>query len=134
VRHRDADRVQHATEVDVHPVDEGLHGRRGLHRGHAGVRDDNVEAAELREAGVKDRLKLGLDADVALPGDDAAVERLYVLDRLRQVCWRGERVVHAVKGLANVDRDDVRALARQPDRMAAALPAGRPGDEGDLAL
>ena len=35
---------------------------------------------------------------------------------------------------AEVDRDDVGALFGQPDRVAAALPARRAGDECDLSL
>ena len=35
---------------------------------------------------------------------------------------------------ADVDGDDVGALLRQPHRVAAALPARRPGDECDLAF
>jgi hypothetical protein len=36
--------------------------------------------------------------------------------------------------LAEIDRDDVRALLRHPDGVATSLPTGGPGDEGDLSL
>ena len=35
---------------------------------------------------------------------------------------------------ADVDGDDVGALLGEPDRVTAALPARRSGDESDLAL
>jgi hypothetical protein len=35
---------------------------------------------------------------------------------------------------ADVDRDDVGALLRQPHRVAPALPASRAGDERHLAV
>jgi hypothetical protein len=43
-------------------------------------------------------------------------------------------LVRMIDLLAQVDGDDVRALLGQPDRVAAALAAGRTGDERDLTL
>src|SRR6185437_14814549 len=45
----------------------------------------------------------------------------------------GHAIRHRVVVRADVDRDDVRALFREPDRVAAALAAARAGHEGDLA-
>ena len=39
-----------------------------------------------------------------------------------------------VEGRADVDGDDVGALLRQPDRVAAALASRRAGDERDLSF
>jgi len=36
--------------------------------------------------------------------------------------------------MAHIDGDDVRALLREPQGVAASLAAGGTGDEGDLAL
>jgi hypothetical protein len=71
---------------------------------------------------------------VGLPGDDPPVQRLDLLGRLGQVLRRGHRIAHAADLGADVDRDDVRALLRQPDGVRPALAAGRAGDEGDLAF
>src|SRR5829696_2833685 len=50
-RYRDVDGVVHAGEVDVDDVAPTL--SAGLHRGYAGIRDDDVEPAELVEAGLQ---------------------------------------------------------------------------------
>ena len=72
---------------------------------------------------------------VGLGGDDPAVQRLDVLDRLGQVLLGAPSGIRRCRSLrADVDRDDVGALLGQPDRVAATLAAGGPGDEGDLAL
>ena len=52
----------------------------------------------------------------------------------REVSLGRQRVAEPVRGGARVERDDVGALLREPDRVRAALPARRPGDEGDLAV
>jgi hypothetical protein len=43
------------------------------------------------------------------------------------------RVRHTGDLMPQVDGDDVRALLREADGVAAALAAGRAGDEGDLS-
>jgi hypothetical protein len=62
------------------------------------------------------------------------VEGLDLLDRLGQVLRRGHRVRYRVHLAGQVDGDDVGALLGQPDGVAAALAAGRAGDECDFSL
>jgi hypothetical protein len=69
-----------------------------------------------------------------LGGDDPPAQRLDLLDRVREVVERRHRIRHRGDLVADVHRVDVGALFGQPDRVAAALAACRPGDEGDLAL
>ena len=73
-------------------------------------------------------------AYVGLGGDDAPAGLLDEGGRLLEVLRRGHRVADGVDVLAQVHRDDVGAFFGQPDRVAAALPARCPGDEGDLPL
>jgi hypothetical protein len=56
------------------------------------------------------------------------------LHGLREVVGSREPVLHRVGLRADVDRDDVGALLREPDRVAATLPARRAGDERDLPV
>ena len=73
-------------------------------------------------------------AHVGLHRDHPAVQRLDQAGGLLQVVRAGQVVGQAVDVVADVDGDDVRALLRQPHRVAAALTAGGPGDEGNFAL
>ena len=91
-------------------------------------------APEFGDAVVEGLLEGAVVADVGLGGDDPAVQGLDFLDRLGQVVRRGHRVWHRIDLGGQIDRDDVRALLSQPDRVRAALAASRAGDEGDLAL
>ena len=56
--------------------------------------------------------------DVGLPRDDPPVERLDLLDGLREVGLGGQRVAQPARGGARVERDDVAALLRQPHARA----------------
>ena len=101
----------------------------------AGVGDDDVEPAELLDAVVHGGLQRVVVADVDLGGDDPPV---LALDQ-SAVSARSSGVDAAIRStvsicLADVDRDDVGALLGQPDRVSAALAAGRAGDERDLAV
>ncbi|GAA5135393.1 hypothetical protein GCM10023320_64840 [Pseudonocardia adelaidensis] len=71
---------------------------------------------------------------VHLGAHDPAVERFDPGHGLGQVRRGRERVGDRVDLAADVDRDHVRALAREPQRVAAPLPPRRPGDQCDLAL
>ena len=50
--------------------------------------------------------------------------------------WGGDHIrrFDRVDIAADVQRDDVRAVRRQPDRMCATLAPCRSGDEGDFAI
>ncbi len=77
------------------------------------VGDQDVDLAELGEAGGHSSVQGLLRACVALDRDDAAVELLDALDGLGQVVAARERVLDAVDVARHVDRDDVGAFARQ---------------------
>jgi len=57
-----------------------------------------------------------------------------VLMGLVQIFAVRHRIGDAVDLFAQIERDDVGALLREPNRVAAALAARRARDEGDLAL
>jgi len=62
------------------------------------------------------------------------VELLHQPCGFPQVVRGRQRVLDGVDVMTDVDGDDVRAFLREPHRVAAALAAAGPGDEGDLAL
>jgi hypothetical protein len=98
-----------------------------------GVRHDHVEAAELGDRlpdGVGHRQRI---AHVGLHPQAASVKRLHRLDGVPQVKRRRHRVRHRRDVRAQVDRDDVGPLGRQPHGVVAALAAGRAGDQRHLA-
>jgi hypothetical protein len=100
----------------------------------AGVCGHDVEPAEFGDPVVERRLQPAVVPHVGLAGDDAAVERLDLLDRLGQVVRCRHREGDGVDLRDDVDGDDVGALLGQPDGVAAALTPGGPGDEGNLSL
>ncbi len=134
VRECDLDGVDGAHEVGVDAVGPGLHRGLALHGRDAGLCDDDVELAELGEARVQRGTQFGLVADVGLGRDDPLAGLLDVVLGLFEVFQGGHWVADGVVVLADVDRDDVRALFGQPDRVAATLPSAGAGDECDLAF
>jgi hypothetical protein len=131
--------VPYTGDVDVHQVLPGLLGylvRSVAEREDARVRDDGVEATQLRHALVHGMLQCLGVAHVGLRGHDPPVAFLYLPYRLVEVLMRGSGVEgpHAVDLRAEVDSDDVRALLGEPDRVAAPLSSCRAGDERDLAF
>jgi hypothetical protein len=104
-----------------------------LHGADTRVRDGDVQPAELRDALVDDLPEGGGVPDVGLPGDDLPAERRRGLDGVREVLLGAHAVADRFVVLEDIDGDDVRAPLRQPDRVTAALAAGRAGDERDLA-
>jgi hypothetical protein len=91
-----------------------------------------LKPAQLGHPVVQRGLQRTVVPDVGLGGHDPPVQRLDLLDRLIQILRRRHRIRHRSHLASQIDRDDVRALLRQPHRVAAALPARRPGDERDL--
>ncbi len=121
-------------QVDIDHVLPGLlrkFGERPV-ADDAGVGGHDVQPAEPGHPVVEQlfqRIVVPPSATVAMPPG-----RLDLLDRLGQVLRRGHRVRHRADLGAQIDRDDVRALPGQCDRVAAALAARGPPDEGDLAF
>ena len=129
--HRHLDRVVHAGEVDIDDVSPAVGAR--LHRRDAGVGDDDVETAELVEPGLQRAGQRSLIANIGLARDDSRTGVFDKLDRGGQIISGGHRIGHRRDLVADVDRDDVRAVGRQPDRLGTALTAGGAGDERDFA-
>ena len=73
-------------------------------------------------------------ADVGLAGDDTSAFLLDELGGLVEVLGARVGIVDGVDVAADVERDDVRPVRREPDRMRAALASRRSGDEGDFAV
>ena len=130
------DREVDALEVHVDGVDEGRDVQPLLprRRKDPGVGDDEVEPAEFGDAVGHDLLEPVEVADVGLLGDDAPTGLLDEVDRLVEILAGRHRVRDAVDLTAQVERDDVGPLLGEPDRVAAALAARRPGDEDDLPV
>ena len=100
----------------------------------ARIGEHDVEPTQLGYTRVHGPLHRTGVADVHLGGDDAPIERLDQTHRLGQVGRGCVGVVHGVDVAADVDRDDVCTLTRQPHRVRATLAAGGSGDECDLAF
>src|SRR5882757_4398043 len=103
-------------------------------RHDARVGQHDVDSAELRDTLVEHRLHSGTIADIGLAGDNPPIQRLHILDGLSEVAFGSPRVGHGVELFADVERDDVSALLRQPHSMRAPHPARSAADECDLAL
>ena len=105
-----------AADVDVDHLlplgDLGLLERGAEH--HAGVRDDEVDAAELGADGVGDALDVVRVGDVGGDGEDA---------------FEGLEAIGAAG-----DGGDPRALVREPLRGRGSDAAAGSGDDGDAAF
>ena len=90
-----------------------------------------VEPAEGVDRGLHDPARAFEVGDVVAVDDRIATHRLDVFDGL----LRGRKVgALARRVAAEVVDDDLRALARERERMLAADPATRPGHDHDAAL
>ena len=88
----------------------------------------------MLDAAVDRGLERVVVSDVYLGRDDAAVQRLDQVRGFGEVFGSRARLRRILDVPADVDRDDVGTLLRQLHRVAAALPARRTGDKGDLAF
>jgi hypothetical protein len=100
------------------------------------VGHDDINPAELGNAGVEHLPQGGEVAHIRSCREDPAVERLHPGDRPCQVVLGGGRVERGAGGdlPEDVDGDDVRPLTSQRHSMTASLTPGRPGYEGDLSF
>jgi hypothetical protein len=88
----------------------------------------------LFDAAVHRGLQCGEVTNVDFGGHDPAVQSFDQVGGFSEVIRCGRRNAGVVADRsADVDRDDVGALLRQSDRVAAALAARRTGDERDLS-
>src|SRR5437588_8222214 len=138
MRHSRFHGLPDATQVDVdHGGPVGFAGlvKRLAAVADAGVGDDDVQPAELLDAGVHRGLERVVVTDIDLGGVDAAVVSLDQVGGFSQILRRGGGdQIHGVDLLADVHRDDVGAFLRQPHRVRTALTTGRTGDERNLAF
>ena len=134
---RGAHRVEHAGQVDVDHLVPLL--RRHLPgdgpRADPGVRADDVDPAELGQAGLDRPLELGKRADVGDRLDRAAAGRLDLFHGGVEIVLGRQLVGEGLEGIrADVDGDHVGALGCEPHRVRASLAAGGSGYQRDLAI
>nr|WP_281174621.1 metalloregulator ArsR/SmtB family transcription factor [Cryptosporangium arvum] len=98
------------------------------------VHVDDVDRSERGLTLAHRGFQRGQVTHVGRPRDDAPVERFDQPDRFGQVVGPSHRIPHRADLAAEIDRDDVRALLGEPDRVTAALPPCGTGDERDLAV
>ncbi len=104
------------------------------HPDHACVRDDNVEAAELPKAfGDNGVHGFGI-THICLACQDPAAVSLDQLHRFVEIFDRRTWIVGEVEPGADIESDDVRAVAGQLDCMRTAHTACGAGDERDPAV
>jgi hypothetical protein len=102
--------------------------------GDARVGQHDVEASEVFHSGIDSGLDGVKVAHVGDGSEHLATGLLDEIDCLVQLFVRCHRVVVRGDVTADVDADDVRALAGESHRVAAALTSGHPGDEGDTSF
>ncbi len=134
MRHCSLHGIDGADQVGVDHIGPGLSLRLTLHAGDTGLRDDDIDLAELVDALLDRCAHLRGVADVGLDRHDATAFLLDQTSRLVEIFLAGHRVADGREVLAPIDSDDVGALGCELDCMAAALTPRRAGDECDLAF
>ncbi len=134
VRQRGLHGVDRADEIGIDHIRPCLNLWFALHSGDTSLRHNDIELAELGETLLECGTHLRGLAYVGLGRDDAPALLLDETRGLFEILGRGHRVPDRRDVLAQVHRDDVRALLGQTHRMTAALPASGTGDERDLAF
>ncbi|ELP48203.1 hypothetical protein D522_00696 [Mycobacterium avium subsp. paratuberculosis S5] len=127
------DGVDDTDEVDVKGIDEALDGNVVAKRADSGISHNDVQAAELSDRFIEERLQTDPVADIHLCGDNAATGLLDELRGVVQVSPCGQCVLIAGNVLADVHDDEVGAFIGQVHRMAAALAATSTCHERNLA-
>ena len=96
-----------------------------------GVVHERVEPAERVDRALHHAARACEVGDVLAVGDGLAAHRLDLLDDLHR---RAERPALAVHVAAEVVDDDLGAFGRVRERVLAADPASRSGDDDDAAV
>ena len=104
-----------------------LHLGEGLVAQHAGVVDEDVDAAPFLFRARGERRGLLEIGDVGGVGDRGPARCANLLHDLQRIV--GRRAVSA-----EVVDDDLRAARRKPERMGSSEPGARAGDDGDPAV
>src|SRR6185312_9597364 len=99
-----------------------------------GVGQHDVEATEVLDAGIHRGLDLLEVAHIGHRAQHLAAGLFDPGDGLVQLLAGGHRIAVGGDVGADVDADDVGALACESYRVAAALATRHPGDEGDFAI
>ena len=106
----------------------------GGEREDAGVGDQDVDAAETRDALRHRSIQIGLLAHVTDDGDDAPVEIFDLPHGLVEVGLLRHRVGDRLDLVEGVDDDDVGAFLGARDGVGATLAARAARDEGDFSV
>lgn len=125
--------VQHADEIHVHRVGEGLRRQTRGQGADARVGDHDVQMPELGDAGIDGG---GQGHAVANVRDRRVRALPFLFDqprRLVEVLRTGQGVFVGFDVGTQIHRDDVRALGGQHPRVRAALAACGAADDGHLA-
>ena len=129
-------RLPHAGEVYTDHLVPLLAGElpERAERPDAGVRDQDVDLAELGYANCHRRIQLFLRADIGLHRNPASVMSLNEPDSLVEVVLGRELVGNGRQLVNDIGDDHVGALARARHRVSPSLPSCAPGDEGHFAI
>src|SRR5271168_352677 len=125
--------VEHADQIDVHRVGEGLRRQARRQRTDAGVGDDDVEMTQLGDAPVDRRRQCRAVANIGDLGENALTLLLDQTSGFVEVFRAGQRVLVGFDVFAQIDRDDVGALGGEHPRVRAPLSARGSTDYRDLA-
>jgi len=128
------DGVEYSGEQYIESVLPGLHRVRTASPDwhDARVGEHEVNAPEYSDA-LLEALAYRRDvSDITDPGDDLGASLLDQSYRLSQVSLCAHGIVDRVDLIANVQADDVDALAREAHRVGSPLSARQAGDEGNL--
>ncbi len=135
VRQRDLDGVDRADQVGVDDVDPGLQRRLALHAAMpacATTMSRWPNSARPRSSASRSWPASRTSACAVTMPPAGLLDELGGLLEILRASPSGSRPSRSPG--TDVDRDDVRALLGQPDRVAAALPARGAGDECDFPL
>ena len=127
------DQIEHAEQVHVHRVGEGLRGQARGERADAGVGDHDVEMPELGDALVDRGRQRHAVAHVGDRGEGALP---FLLDQSRglvEILRPGQRILVGLDVRAQVHRDDVGPLRGEHPCVRTPLTARGSADHGHLA-
>lgn len=127
-------RVDHADEVDVDGVGEGLHRKALPQRTDARIGDDHIEPAEFGYLVREFARHGGPVPHVDLRGVRLLARLLHHESGLFEVPRRRQRVLVGLDVMADVEQDDGGTLLVQLHGVAAALAASTVRDQNYFSL
>ena len=126
--------VDHADEVDVERVDEGLNRKVRAEWTDARIGDHHVQSVEFCYGPCEFAGQRATIPDIDLGGVGPSTGLLDLQTGLFKIERRRQRVFVRLDVVADVEQDDVRTLLGQLDRVAAALTAGAAGNQDHFVL